>query len=76
MVSSQKPRQDNLPKAEDLISLDTAATLSGMSSGHIRFLIREGDMWGTKIGRNWVTTEKAVREYQARAQPRGRPKKT
>ena len=61
---------------DDLISLQKAAKLSGLSPGHIRLRIREGEIWGTKIGRNWVTTEQAVREYQARAKPRGRPKKT
>jgi len=64
------------PKITDLISLQKAAELSGLTSGHIRLLIRTGDLWGTKIGRNWVTTEQAVREYQSRANPRGRPKKT
>ena len=64
------------PKVDDLISLEKAAKLSGLTPGHLRLRIRQGEIWGTKIGRNWVTTEKAVREYQARARPRGRPKKT
>ena len=63
-------------KIDDLISLQRAAELSGLTSGHIRLLIRTGDLWGTKIGRNWVTTVQAVREYQTRARPRGRPKNT
>jgi hypothetical protein len=61
---------------DDLISLQKAAEKSGLTSGHLRLLIRTGDLWGTKIGRNWVTTEQAVRDYKARAKPRGRPKKT
>ena len=63
------------PKLEDLISLEKAAKLTGLTSGHLRLLIRQGLIWGTKIGRNWVTTEQAVRDYQASAKPRGRPKK-
>ena len=76
MSGKRKVEEKDLAKLRDLISLQAAAKLSGMSSGHIRLLIREGDMWGTKIGRNWVTTEQAVREYQARGKRRGRPKKT
>ena len=66
--------QEN-PKISDLISLEKAAELSGLTSGHLRLLIREGVIWGTKIGRNWVTTEQAVSDYKASAKPRGRPKK-
>lgn len=76
MSGKRKVVEKDPAKLVDLISLEAAAKLSGMSSGHIRLRIREGDMWGTKIGRNWVTTEQAVREYQARARRRGRPKKT
>ena len=76
MHGSQARRGEGSPKIEDLISLQKAAKLSGLTPGHLRLLIRQKDLWGTKIGRNWVTTEQAVREYQARAQPRGRPKKT
>jgi len=76
MPGSQSGRGKGSPKIDDLISLEKAAKLSGLTSGHLRLLIRQGDLWGTKIGRNWVTTEQAVREYQARARRRGRPKKT
>jgi hypothetical protein len=31
-------------------------------------------MWGKKIGRNWVTTGKAVKDYLARDLRPGRPK--
>ena len=76
MPGRQSGRGQGSPKIDDLISLQKAAKLSGLTSGHLRLLIRRGDLWGTKIGRNWVTTEQAVREYQARARPRGRPTKT
>ena len=76
MPGRQSGREQGSPKISDLISLQKAAKLSGLSPGHLRLRIREGALWGTKIGRNWVTTEQAVREYQARANPRGRPKKT
>ena len=76
MTDSKKRRDLDQPRLEELISLEKAAKLSGLTQGHLRLLIRLGDIWGIKIGRNWVTTEKAVREYQVRARPRGRPKKT
>ena len=76
MPGSQSGRGQGSPKLDDLISLEKAANLSGLTSGHLRLLIRQGDLWGRKIGRNWVTTEQAVREYKARARRRGRPKKT
>jgi hypothetical protein len=76
MPGRQPGNVQGSPTVDDLISLEKAAKLSGLTAGHLRLLIRQGDVWGTKIGRNWVTTKQAVREYQARAQPRGRPKKT
>jgi excisionase family DNA binding protein len=64
------------PDIADLISLQKAAKLTGLTPGHIRLLVRNGEIWGMKFGRNWVTTEEAVKDYQARANPRGRPKKS
>ena len=52
--------------AKRLISLAEAAKLSGLSQGHLRLLVSRGVIWGTKIGRNWITTDEAVREYLAR----------
>lgn len=51
--------------AGKLISLAEAAELSGLSQGYLRLLVNKGKIWGTKIGRNWVTTEDAVRDYLA-----------
>jgi hypothetical protein len=63
------------PQLDELISLETAAELCGLSSGHLRLLVRRGELWGKKIGRNWVTTAQAVREYQARnLRPGPKPK--
>jgi len=76
MPGRQSGSEQEIPKLDDLISLQKAANLCGLTQGHLRLRIRQGEIWGIKIGRNWVTTEQAVREYQARAKPRGRPKKT
>ena len=66
MPDSKKGRDLDQPKLDDLISLEEAAKLSGLTADHLRRLVREGDLWGKKIGRNWVTTEQAVKEYLAR----------
>lgn len=51
--------------AEQLVSLAEAAELCGLSPEHLRLLVRSGKVWGTKIGRNWVTTAAAVKTYVA-----------
>ena len=57
---------ETTPSARDLISLKKAAELSGLSPSHLRLLVSSGEVWGMKIGRNWVTTAQAVNEYLAR----------
>ena len=51
---------------EDLISLREASKLSGISPNHLRLLVGKGIIWGKKIDTFWVTTIKAVKEYQSR----------
>jgi len=48
---------------EELISLSEAAAISGLSLKHLGLLARQGKLRARKIGRNWVTTKKAVAEY-------------
>lgn len=63
------------PRLEELIPLRKAAELSGLSSSHLRLLVSRGEIWGKKLGRNWVTTAQAVREYLARdRRPGPKPK--
>ena len=63
------------PGFDELIPLSEAANLSGLSSDHLRHLVRNGDLWGMKIGRNWITTRKVVEEYIARdRKPGPKPK--
>ncbi len=66
MIGSEKGRSGDWPKPEDLISLHQAAKLSGLSTSHLRRLASQREIWGTKVGRDWLTTEQAVREYMAR----------
>ncbi len=49
------------PRLNDLISLHEASKLSGLSHDHLRRLAGQGKLWAKKIGRNWVTTDQAVR---------------
>jgi len=53
-----------------------AAKISGLTTGHLRKLLREGQIEGVKIGRNWLTTEEAVQKYlQQDIKPGPKPKK-
>jgi len=70
---SNKPIGEEV--ARKLISLAEASEISGLSSAHLRLLVRQGKLWGTKIGRNWVTTEETVRDYIAQERrPGPKPK--
>ena len=67
MPDRKQGRGDDQPRLDDLISLQEAAKISGLTQEHLTFLIRKGELWGTKMGSHiWFTTEKAVREYLAR----------
>ena len=59
---------------DELISLREASGLSGLSPDHLRRLAGRGDLWAKKIGRDWLTTIRAVEEYLARDRHPG-PKK-
>ncbi|MEM7034314.1 MAG: excisionase family DNA-binding protein [Chloroflexota bacterium] len=50
-------------RASEFISLTEASKLSGLTTGHLRKLLREGQIEGVKIGRNWLTTEEAIQAY-------------
>ena len=63
------------PPFEELILVKTAAKRCGLSAGHIRHLIRSGDVWAVKLDIYWYTTEQAVREYLARNIKPGRKPK-
>ncbi len=76
MPGSTKRDGPNQPELSELIPISKAAKLSGLAPVTLRLLVREGTVWGTKIGRNWVTTESAVREYMARDRRPGRKPKS
>jgi hypothetical protein len=59
-----------------LISITRASEISGLTPGYLRRLLRNEVMEGKKIGRDWFTTEEAIREYLDQERRPGRPKST
>ena len=68
---ANNPKSEDQPGWGDLISLKEAAEYSGLSASHVRLLVRNGEIHGKKIGRNWVTTRQAVDDYLAQGIKRG-----
>ncbi len=76
MSGSEQPDETYQPGLDDLISLSEAAKRTGLSASHLRLIVRRGEIWGRKLGRNWLTTEQAVRDYLAQEhKPGPKPKK-
>ena len=76
MTDVENESNHRQPSLDDLITLPQAAELCGLSHSHLRLLVRKGEIWGKRIGRNWVTTEQAVNEYLAQdRRPGPKPKK-
>jgi hypothetical protein len=53
----------NDPQNIGFISLREASEITGYHPDYLSYLIRKGKLEGRKIGREWVTTKKAVNEY-------------
>jgi len=62
-MPDKTPQSAENDAATRLISLADAAKISGLSAGHLRLLVKREKLWGIKIGRNWITSEEAVRSY-------------
>ena len=72
MSSDNTGKNSAQPGLGELIPLSQAANISGFTRQHLALLIRQGNIWGTKLGgRDWFTTEQAVREYLARERRTG-----
>jgi hypothetical protein len=72
----RKKNDEDIPVLGDLISLSEASKLSGLSVSQLRLLVSHKAIWGKKLGRNWLTTEKAVQEYMlGQHKPGRKPKK-
>lgn len=68
-------KNDGQTTMEDLISLHEASEFCHISESQLRLLVGSGKIWGRKIGRNWVTTRRAVEDYVAVEHKTG-PKKS
>jgi hypothetical protein len=63
------------PVINDLISLSEAAKISGFTTRHLRHLAENDELWAKKLGRNWFTTDQAIRDYLSRyRRPGPKPK--
>jgi hypothetical protein len=51
------------PGLDELITLNEASVQSGLSPSQLRRLVSMGTIWGKKLGRNWLTTAKAIEAY-------------
>jgi len=77
MQDNDKEIEEEEPSLDELISVSAASEFSGLSQSYIRRLVSQGEIWGMKLGRNWVTTEQAVKEYLAQdRKPGPKPKKS
>ena len=63
LMPEQSQSSQNQPGLDDLITLVQAAEISGLSASHLRLLVRSGEIWGKKMGRDWFTNLRAVQEY-------------
>jgi len=76
-MSGSATGSDFQPSLDELIPLTEAAKHSELSHSHLRLLVRGGEIEGKKMGRDWFTTLRAVREYEARTRrPGPKPKPT
>jgi hypothetical protein len=77
MTDNADASSPDQPSLDELITLREAAELSGLSASHLALLVRRGDIWGIKLGHNWLTTAQAVGEYIAHDhRPGPKPKKS
>lgn len=77
MDKNNSDLQPKPPSLDELISLSDASLLSGLTASQLRLLVSRGIMWGRKLGRNWFTTEQAVRDYiNLGKKPGPKPKKS
>ena len=74
MPANKEDKDNRQPGLDELIPLSKAAKISGLSHDHLRRLAGNGEIWARKIGRNWVTTESAIKDYLALNRKPGRKK--
>lgn len=60
----------NMESLKNIISLSQASQISGYTQDYLGYLIRQGEIKGTKKGRVWFTTEEEVKNYIFKKQVR------
>ena len=63
MSIEKQGRTKNQPGSQKSISVKDAADISGLTPRHIRLLLSRGIVWGVKMGRDWFTSEEAIKDY-------------
>jgi len=58
-------QEEYQPSVDKLISLRQASKICGLTTNHLRLLLKKGLLWGKKIDSFWVTTEQAIKKYQS-----------
>jgi excisionase family DNA binding protein len=71
----EEPQNSVEPTLDDLIPLQEAAHICGLSSDYLRRLAESGVIWAKKIGRNWVTSKQAILSYIEKDRKPGRKPK-
>lgn len=66
---------DDLLVSDGLVSLAEAASKVGLSPNSLRRYVLQGKLRARKVGRNWVTTLTAVKEYMNSRDASRAPKK-
>jgi hypothetical protein len=63
MSEQDKQEDEYQPRWYELITLQEASKLSGLSPSDLRLLVNNGELWAKYLGTNWFTTEQAIRDY-------------
>lgn len=63
---------DHADSLMELIGLPKAAKLSRLTHDHLRRVAREGKLQAIKVGRDWLTTKKALNTFLASDRKPGR----
>lgn len=63
-MASEREEQEFLRQVEErLISVRQASHISKLTPSYIRRLLRDGEIAGVKIDRDWFTTREVIQDY-------------
>ena len=57
----------------NLMTVAEVAAMLGYTPQHVRLLLRQGKLFGTKVGRDWLLPSSAVHEFAGRRATRAFP---